>query len=141
MKQAILPLFFIIPFIAIGQKEDDNLIIVTVTDTVKLYERVRQAIAYSDFIIREDSNRDTLKTYSERIGRLTIFVAAKVVIVGNKVEISGLQALGYQDFWGEAGRPRSSSRISYINKGSEEWWKIRSIALKLDGKIEYEKKH
>ena len=125
---------------ASSQKEDDNLIIVTVADTTKLYELVRQAIVYSDFIIKEDSGRDTLRTYVERIGRTTIFVSANVVIVGNKIEISGLQALGYQDFWGEPGRPRSFNRISYNNKGSEEWWKIRSIALKLDGKIEYVKR-
>ena len=137
----IFYLFFFIPLSAFSQKEDDNLIVVTVADTSKLYERVRQAIAYSDFIIKEDSNRDTLRTYSERIGRSTIFVAAKIVIVGAKVEISGLQALGYQDFWGEPGRPRSFNRISYNNKGSEEWWRIRTIALKLDGKIEYTKTH
>jgi hypothetical protein len=132
--------FFFAPLSAFSQKEDDNLMVVTVSDTTKLYERVRQAIVYTDFIIEEDSGRDTLRTYSERIGRSTIFIAAKIVIVGNKVEISGLQALGYQDFWGEPGRPRSFNRISYNNKGSEEWWRIRSIALKLDGKIEYMKR-
>ncbi len=139
LRNILLPLALFFSILAIGQKEDDNLIIVTVADTAKLYERVRQAIAYSDFIIKQDSNRDTLRTSSERIGRSTIFVAAKVVIAGNKVEISGLQSLGYQDFWGEPGRPRSSTRISYNNKGSEEWWRIRSIAMKLDGKMEYAK--
>lgn len=135
----LVVLFFLLSIAAISQKEDDNLILVTVSDTTKLYERVRHAITYTDFIIREDSDRDTLRTYSERIGRTTIFIAAKIVIVGNKIEISGLQALGYQDFWGEPGRPKSFNRISYNNKGSEEWWRIRSIALKLDGKLEYMK--
>ena len=140
IRYYILLLLFFVSTTAISQKEDDNFIIVTVADTTKLYERVRQAITFTDFVIREDGGRDTLRTYAERIGRSTIFVAAQAVIVGNKIEISGLQALGYQDFWGEPGRPRSFNRISYNNKGSEEWWRIRSIALKLDGKVEYAKK-
>lgn len=57
------------PNLTLGQKQDDNLIIVTVADTNKLYERVRQAISFSDFIIKEDSGRDTLRTAAERIGR------------------------------------------------------------------------
>ncbi|HEX6170244.1 MAG TPA: hypothetical protein VFZ33_11140 [Chitinophagaceae bacterium] len=132
--------FIFFPLSAISQKEDDNLILVTVSDTNQLYERVRQAITYTDFIIREDSGRDTLRTYSERIGRTTMFVVAKIVIVGNKVEISGAVGLGSQDFWGDPGWPKSFKRISYYNKGSEEWWRMRSIALKLDGKIEYTKR-
>ena len=74
---------------SIGQKIDDNRIIVTVADTAKLYERTRQAIVNTDFIIREDSNRDTIVTIAEKIWKTTIFVVAKVIIKGNTVEISG----------------------------------------------------
>ena len=74
---------------AFSQKTEDNLIIVTVSDTTNIYQKVRQAITYTNLIIREDSKRDTLVTYSERIHGFTIFVVAKVVIAGSKVEISG----------------------------------------------------
>ena len=131
---------FLLPLFAISQKQEDNLIIVTVSDTTKLYERVRQAITFSDFIIREESNRDTLRTYSERIYRTTIFVVAKVVIQGYQVLISGAFGLGSEDFWGDPGWPKSYKRVLFYNKGNDEWWRIRSIALKLDGKIEYVKR-
>jgi hypothetical protein len=124
--------------IALGQKENDNLIIVTVSDTAKLYERVRQAITYSDFIIREDSKKDTLITYSEKIDATTIHVIVKVVINNNKIEISGGKGLGIEDFWGYPGWPRSYERIVYY-KGSESWLKLRRIAIKLDGKMEFSK--
>jgi|SRR5215203_3452957 len=130
----------LLPLFAISQRQEDNLIIVTVSDTSKLYERVRQAITFSDFIIREDSGRDTLRTYSERIYRTTIFVVAKVVIQGYQVVISGAFGLGSEDFWGDPGWPKSYKRVFFYNKGNDEWWRIRSIALKLDGKIEYIKR-
>ena len=136
----IFCLFFFLPFSAVSQKQEDNLILVTVRDTTKLYERVRQAITFTDFVIREDSGKDTLRTYSERIYRTTIFVVAKVVILGNKIEISGAYGLGSEDFWGDPGWPKSYKRVMYYNKGNDEWWRIRSIALKLDGKIEYFKR-
>ena len=130
----------LIPFVGFSQKEDDNLISVTVSDTANLYQRVRNAIIYTDFIIREDSNKDTLVTYSERLDRTSIYVIAKIVITGNKVEISGAYNLVQQDFWGEPAWPTSYKRISYVNKGTDTWIWIRRIALKLDGKIEYSRK-
>lgn len=123
---------------AIAQKDDDNLIIVTVSDTSKLYERVRHAITYTDLIIRENSKTDTLITQSEKIDGSTIFVIAKVVINGNNVEISGGYGLGKEDFWGYPSWPKSYKRIVYF-KESEAWKILRRIAIKLDGKIEFTK--
>ena len=121
-----------------GQKEDDNLIIVSMGDTTKLYDRVRHAITYTDLIIREDSRKDTLITYSERIDETTIFIIAKVVIRDNKLEISGGYGLGLEDFWGYPAWPKSYKRIVYF-KGSKAWRILRRKAIKLDGKIEFYK--
>ena len=134
-------LFFLVIFIftfnlLFAQKHEDNLIVVTVTDTTKLYDRVRQAITFTDLIIREDSKRDTLITYSERIYDKSIFIVAKVIITGNQVKISGAYGLGLEDFWGYPAWPRSYKRAIYF-KGSEAWIVLRKIAIKLDGKIEY----
>ena len=120
----------------IAQKLEDNLIVVTITDTTKLYERVRQAITFTDLIIREDSKRDTLITYSARIYNKSIFVVAKVTISGNQVKISGAYGLGLEDFWGYPAWPKSYKRALYF-KGSEAWQVLRSIAIKLDSKIEF----
>ncbi len=119
-----------------AQNLEDNLIVVTVTDTTKLYERVRQAITYTEFIIREDSKRDTLITYSTRIYNKTIFVVAKVTIAGNQVKISGAHGLGLEDFWGYPAWPKSYKRVEFF-KGSESWQILKSIAIKLDSKIEF----
>jgi hypothetical protein len=121
---------------AFSQKTEDNLIIVTVSDTTNIYQKVRQAITYTNLIIREDSKRDTLVTYSERIHGFTIFVVAKVVIAGSKVEISGGYGLGLEDFWGYPAWPKSYKPIIYF-KGSEAWQILRQIAIKLDGMIEF----
>jgi hypothetical protein len=122
----------------LGQKVEDNRIIVTLSDTAKIYERTRQAIVNTNFIIREDSNRDTLVTSTERIGNSTIFVTAKVIIKENIVEISGAYGLGYEDFWAFPVWPKGYTRVSYY-KESESWKLLRQIAIKLDGKIAYYK--
>ena len=119
----------------LAQKTEDNLIIVTVSDTTNLYQKVRQAITYTNLVIREDSKKDTLVTLSERIHGFTIFVVAKVVITGSQVEISGGYGLGLEDFWGYPAWPKSYKSIIYF-KGSEAWKIIRQITIKLDGKIE-----
>lgn len=120
----------------LAQKTEDNLIIVTVSDTTNLYQKVRQAITYTNLVIREDSKKDTLVTLSERIHGFTIFVVAKVVITGSQVEISGGYGLGLEDFWGYPAWPKSYKSIIYF-KGSEAWQILRQIAIKLDGKIEF----
>lgn len=118
------------------QKTEDNLIVVSLADTTNIYQKVRHAVTYTNLIIREDSKRDTLITYSERIHGFTIFVVAKVVIAGNKVEISGGYGLGLEDFWGYPAWPKSYKPIIYF-KGSEAWQILRQIAIKLDGKMEF----
>lgn len=139
MKRLFIFVFtFMIVSKCIGQKNDDNRIIVTLNDTSKLYERARQAIVNSDFIIRDDSKGDTLITISEKIWGTTIFVIAKVIIKDNTVEISGAYGLGYADFWGFPGWPKGYKRITYY-KESEGWHVLRQIALKLDGKLSYYK--
>lgn len=136
MREILIYLLLITPYISSGQNREDNFICVTVADTSKLYERVRHSIAYTDLIIREDSKRDTLITYAERVYNKSIFVVAKVTIAGNKVKITGAYGLGQEDFWGYPAWPKSYKRAVYF-KGSEAWYVLRSIAVKLDGKIEY----
>ena len=127
---------FLVSSVCYGQKVEDNRILVVVSDTSKLYERTRQAIVNTNFIIRDDSNRDTLVTSTERINNTTIFVMAKVIIKNNTVEISGAYGLGFQDFWGFPGWPKGYNRVTYY-KESEGWKLLRQIAIKLDGKISY----
>jgi hypothetical protein len=64
-----------------SQKANDNVIAVTVDDTSNLYQRVRQAITYTDLIIREDAKHDTLITYSERIHGSTILLLPKLLLL------------------------------------------------------------
>ncbi len=139
MRHLLVFTVFILGFNSLSaQKQDDDLIIVTVTDTAKLYDRVRQAITFTDLMIREDSKNDTLITYSERIYGKTIFIVAKVIIAGNQVKISGAYGLGLEDFWAYPAWPKSYTRATYF-KGSEAWIVLKRIAIKLDSKIEYYK--
>jgi len=142
MKKVFWTIFALIIFFkSEAQKVDDNRIVVTLDDTTNIQKRVRQAVVFTDFIVREDSKPDSLITYAERIFNSTIFVIAKVVIKGNTVEISGAYGLGYQDFWGFPDWPRGYNEVIYY-KESESWKIIRKIALKLDGKLSfYKTKH
>lgn len=132
----IIVLCLILKSASFAQKTEDNLIIVTVSDSTNLYQKVRQAITYTNLVIREDSKKDTLVTLSERIHGFSIFVVAKVVIAGSQVEISGGYGLGLEDFWGYPAWPKSYKPIVYF-KGSEAWQILRQIAIKLDGKMEF----
>ncbi len=117
MKAVFWTIFALSTFIkSDGQEIGDNKIIVTVVDTLKLYEKTRQAIANTNFMIREDSKTDTLVTYAERIDNTTIYVMAKIVIKENSVEISGAYGLGYEDFWGFPGWPKRYKRIAYFKE-------------------------
>lgn len=139
MKKALWVIFVMTIFVKLeAQKVDDNRIVVTLDDTTDIYQKVRQAVVFTDFIIREDSKPDSLITFAERIFSSTIFVIAKAVIIGNRVEIFGAYGLGYQDFWGFPDWPRGYSEIIYY-KESESWKIIRKIALKLDGKLSFYK--
>jgi hypothetical protein len=121
------------------QKADDNTITVTVADTSNLYQRVRQAITFTNLVIRDNNRKDTLITLSERIHGFSIFVIARVVILDSLVEISGAYGLGSEDFWGYPAWPKSYKQIVYF-KGSEAWQILRQIAIKLDGKMEFLKR-
>jgi len=112
---------------------------VTVTDTSNLYHRVRQAISFTNLVIRDDNKMDTLTTLSERIHGFSIFVVAKVVIQNTRIEITGGYGLGLEDFWGYPAWPKSYKQIVYF-KGSEAWQILRQIAIKLDGKMEFLKR-
>jgi hypothetical protein len=140
MKYFNLVIIFVVVTTNIyAQRTEDNIIIVTVSDTINLYQKVRQAITFSNLVIREDSKRDTLVTLSERIHGFSIFVVTKVVISGAQVELSGGYGLGLEDFWGYPSWPRSYKPIIYF-KGSEAWQILRQIAIKLDGKMEFLKR-
>src|SRR5215210_3686357 len=129
MKKVLL-IVLLLPAMAFAQRSEDNTITVKLNDTAKIYERVRQAIAYTDLIIRGDANRSTLITPSERIYGTSIFTVAKVEINGDQVKITGGYGLGLEDFWGFPAWPKSYKRISYF-KGSEAWLVLRRIAIKL----------
>lgn len=139
MKKALWIIFIFFSFgKSQAQKFEDNRILVTVNDTTKLYERTRQAIVNSNFIIRPDSKRDTLVTSVERVDRTTHYMVAKAIIKGNSVEISGAYGLKYEDFWGFPTWPQGYKRIIYF-LDSQAWKILRQIAIKLDGEMTYYK--
>lgn len=139
MKKIIFILLLSFSFtLSFSQKVDDNKIVVTVNDTTHLYDRTRHAILFTNFIIREDSNRDTLVTYIERMGTSTVHMMARAIIKGNTVEITGSFGLYNLDLWGFPSWPKGYQRIIYY-KESETWRMLRNIAIKLDGKLTYSK--
>lgn len=137
-------IFFFILLIACGntycQKNDDTKIIVTLDDPSNIYYKTRQAILYSNFIIRDDSNKDTLVTKVERLENSTVHMMVKAVIRNNTVELSGAYGLYNVDFWGFPSWPKGFQRVIYY-KESDTWRILRSIAIKIDGKMSFVKEN
>ncbi|RYZ75951.1 MAG: hypothetical protein EOP04_32665 [Proteobacteria bacterium] len=137
LKQLVLAFAFTgAVFTAAAQKDGDNTIIVKVADTANLYARVRSAIVHTDLEILESSTRDTQWTKSEKIPHTSIYVAARVVLKRDSVEITGAYGLGYEDYWGFHAMPRGYKRAFYF-RDSESWPYLRRIAIKLDSKITF----
>jgi hypothetical protein len=87
-------IFFIINFLSIAiygisQEKGDSKIIVTISDTTNLYERVRQRLIKADFVIKETGNRDTILTYPRELRTLSGYAVFKAVLNNNQVTFSG----------------------------------------------------
>ena len=94
MKRLIIgTIFLILTVRGISQSKGDSKIIVTVSDTTNLYERVRLRLIKGDFIIKETGNRDTILTYPRELKTVSGYAVFKAVVNNNRVTFSGSYSL------------------------------------------------
>lgn len=139
MKTILLITLFVFSFCAKAQKNFDNKILVTVSDTSNLYETVRTAMINADFVVKNEHTRGTLNSFPRyllKIGYETVMCS----INNNVVSISGYYSLTKVNTLGmptKSGR-KDQQRVIYY-KGSKTWELMAVIALTIPGHVQYVK--
>lgn len=72
-----------------SQKFGESKIVITLSDTSMIYEKVKFAFEKSDFTIKDDNNKDTLTTSPKSIFNPFGYAFIKAIITGNVVTLSG----------------------------------------------------
>lgn len=126
MNKILFSVLLFISFNSYSQKSLNTRVIVTLPDTTGLYEKVRLALVKSDFIVKEDGNRDTLTTYP--FNKSTTYVFAYAAIKGNVITFWGFFADTHGNLMGATVLPskKEYKKIFYFN-GDKYWKKHVSI--------------
>ncbi|MFZ1785379.1 MAG: hypothetical protein WAU23_09240 [Ferruginibacter sp.] len=119
-----------------SQKKEDSKIIVTVTDTAELYKRVKIALVNSDFIVKDNYNKDTVTTYAMEMKTLKGYAIVRAIIAGNNVTLSGVYGLIKINDWGYTETPKNYQPMIYY-QGSKTWKLLKQVAEKLGGQITF----
>ncbi len=130
---------FFIPMLLISmysfsQKEGNSKIIIKLADTAGIYNKVKYALVNSEFIVKDNGNRDTLTTYTQEYSG--IFCKATAIIEGSTITLSGVYGLKRLDEFGYSGNPKKYQDIIYY-KGSQSWKLLRYVASLIGGEISF----
>lgn len=137
MKLIIGSILILISLPAASQKSLDTRIIVTVSDTAGLYEKVRMAFVNSDFIVKDTRRIDTLATYP-RDSKPLGYVTALAAINGNTVTIWGFSANRQMNMLGYTVAPDEFTKVYYYKTG-KGWKLLLTVAKALNGQLAYGK--
>src|SRR5438477_4335126 len=88
-----------------GQNIGDTKIIISIGDTMGIYQKVKYALVNSDFIVKDNGIVDTLTTYSREYSG--IHCAARAIIKDHTVILTGAYGLKRMDDWGYTQAPKS----------------------------------
>jgi hypothetical protein len=138
MKTLLLIASLLVSALCYAQKTDDKKIIITVQDTAGIYERVKIALVKSDFIVKEDGNRDTVTTYPAELKKVAGYSAATVIIRRNIVQLTGVYGLTKVDDFGYTRTPKNYKPIVYY-KGSKAWKLLMDVAVRIGQQFTYAK--
>lgn len=127
---------FLISTRAFAQTNGDTKIIVTLIDSVGIYEKAKVALVKNNFIVKDDGNRDTLQTYPREFSNLPGYSVANAVLNGNQVILSGVYGLKRINDWGYTSSPKNYKRVHYF-KGSKGWKLIMQVAETIGGQISF----
>lgn len=108
-----------------SQKEGNSKIIIKLNDSVGIYNKVKYALVNSEFIVKDNGNKDTLTTYIQEYSG--IFCKVTAIIENNTVILSGVYGLKRIDEFGYTGNPKKYQDIIYY-KGSQSWKLLRYVA-------------
>jgi len=110
-------------------------IIVTVSDTAGLYEKVRLNLVNADFIVKDTRRTDTIITYPRDTQPMG-YVTAVASISGNTVTFWGFVGWKKMDALGYTVAPKDFEKIYYYKTG-KAWKVLLNQAKALGGSMAY----
>lgn len=127
--------YFLIALLISSQafSQERNLTI-KVNDTTNIYNKVKLAFVKNDFIVKDDGNTDTLRTYSRDIVTIPGSAVVQAVIDGNQVTLSGIYGLKKINDWGYTATSKNYKPIIYY-KGSKTWKLLERVANDIGGEV------
>ena len=122
-----------------AQKSFDTRIIITVSDTTGLYEKVRMAIVEEELIVVDNRKIDTISTYPLNL-KSTTYITAYASIKGNIVTIWGYLADANTNLIGITVNPNKKDYEKIFYYPSDKYWKkLKKIASRIPGTLSYGK--
>ena len=134
MRNVFLLIMLLVWQYSFSQKEEDSKIIIRLSDSTGIYNKVKYALVNSEFIVKDNGNRDTLTTYMQDYSG--IFCKATATIERNTVILSGVYGLKRLDEFGYTNNPNKYQDIKYF-KGSKGWKILAHVASLVGGEIFY----
>ena len=134
-KIYLICLFAILYINSNAQKEGNSKIIVHVSDTSKLFKRVKIAFINMDFIVK-GLESDTLKTYPREFLN-EAYLIATAIVNGHDVTLTGIWGSRKLNIFGYSVSPNDYKRVSYY-KGSVEWKILRLMAENIGGDLKFQ---
>lgn len=139
MKYILFIILFIVPISIQAQKSLDTRIYITITDTTNWYEKVRVAFVDEDFIVKDNSRKDTLYTYPNNTVS-TSYIYAFATIKGNIIELWGFLGDSHLNVLGYTVNPgKNDYKKIFYYKRDKYWNKLMAIAKRLNGTLSYGK--
>lgn len=136
MRYILILLVVLISQTSFSQTEGDTKIILILNDKDGLYEKVKIALVKNDFIVKDDGNKDTLRTYPRELSSLNGYSVVNVILNDKQVILSGAYGLKKINDWGYTASPKSYKRIIYF-KGSKGWKLLMQIAQTIGGEFNF----
>lgn len=112
-------------------------VIVTVSDTLNLYAKVKDAFARTDFAVKELMNRDSIVTLPRELHRVPGYAVAIAIISGNTVTINGFYSHKKMGVLWRQYDDKDYMKIKKF-KSSKTWPLLEHVADRIGGEKRYE---
>ena len=136
MRYILILLVVLISQTSFSQNDGDTKIIITLNDKEGMYEKVKIALVKNDFIVKDDGNKDTLRTYPRELSSLNGYSIFNAILNDKQVILSGAYGLKKINDWGYTTSPKGYKRIIYF-KGSKGWKLLIQVAQTIGGDISF----
>lgn len=136
IRTAILLSVALISLETQAQKKGDSKIIITVTDTTNIYNRIKIAYAKADFAVKDINIHDTLSTFPRELRTMSGYVVSNAIISGDKVVLNGFYTRRKISYYGIIKTGKDVTPVIYFKSG-KLWPLLMKVANDIGGKIEY----